>query len=79
MLHYRGIEKECYHFIYNVYRNLPIWEWPDSMVKHILKTHLEDYLIEHLNTPESRKLHLKYEAADWNIHAMMEVHLSANE
>jgi hypothetical protein len=49
------------------------------MVKHILKTNLEDYLIGYLNTPESRKLHLKYEAVDWNIHEMMEMHLSVDE
>jgi hypothetical protein len=76
---YGDIEEECYHFIYSVYRNLHIWEWPDSMIKHILKTNLEDYLIGYLNTPESRKLHQKYEAVDWNIHEMMEMHLSVDE
>jgi hypothetical protein len=68
------IKEECYHFIYSIYRNLAIWEWPDSMVKHILKTNLENYLIEYLNTPESHQLYLKYEAVDWNIHEMMKIH-----
>ncbi len=76
---YGDIKKECYHFIHNVYRNLHIWEWPDSMVKQILKTNLEDYLIGYMNTPESCKLHLKYEAVDWNILEMMEMHLSADK
>ncbi len=74
---YDDIKRECYHFIYGIHRNLHIWEWPDSVVKHMLKTNLEDYLTKHLNTPESRKLHLKYEAVDWDIHAMM--HLSCDE
>lgn len=76
---YDDIKKECYHFIYSVHRNLHIWEWPDSMVKHILKTNLEDYLVGFLNTPESRTLYLKYQAVDWNIHEMMEMHLSVDE
>ena len=76
---YDDVKKECYHFIYSVYRNLHILEWPDSMVKHILKTNLEEYLVGYLNTPESCKLHLKYEEVDWNIHEMMKMHLSVNE
>jgi hypothetical protein len=76
---YDDVKKECYHFIYSIHRNLHIWEWPDSMVKYILKTNLEDYLIGYLNTPESRKLHLKYEAVDWGIHEMMNMHLSVAE
>lgn len=76
---YREIKDECYHFIYNIHRNLPILEWPDSLVKDILKMHLEDYLIKHLNTSESRTLYSKYEAMDWDIQEMMKMHHSCNE
>ena len=76
---YSDIKKECYHLIYSVHRNLHIWEWPDSMVKNILKMNLEDYLVGCLDTPESRRLHLEYEAVDWNIDEMMRIHLSIDE
>ena len=76
---YADIKNECYHFIYSVHRNLHILEWPDHMVKYILKTSLEDYLVGYLNTPESRKLHLKYEAVDWDIQEMMQMHLLVDE
>ena len=76
---YGDIKQECYHFIDSVHRNLHIWEWSDSMVKNLLKTHLEDYLVGHLNTPESHRLHLKYETVDWDIHEMIKMHLSVDE
>ena len=76
---YREIKDECYHFVYNIHRNLQIWKWPDSLVKDTLKIGLEDYLTKHLNTPESRTLYLKYEAMDWNIHEMVKIHLSCED
>ena len=76
---YCDIKKECYHFLYGIHRNLIIWEWSDSVVKQMLKANLEDYLVKYLDTPEAHKLYLKYEAMDWDIHAMMKMHLSDDE
>lgn len=68
---YSEIKKECYHFVYGIHRNLSILEWPDSVVRQVLKENLEAYLIGYLNTPESRKVYLEYESIDWNICEMI--------
>ena len=76
---YGDIKRECDHFLYGIHRNLPIWDWPEPMIKQILKTNLEEYLLGYLNTPESRMLYLKYETVDWNIQEMMRIYLSGEK
>ncbi|MDE3055154.1 MAG: hypothetical protein KGI80_00435 [Verrucomicrobiota bacterium] len=76
---YDGIKKECDRVVYFYYRNLHILEWPDSVIKELLKIQLEPYLIEDLNTTESHKLYQKYEEVDWNVHEMMKINMSNDQ
>ena len=78
-IEYKEIKERCYSFIYTIYRNLHIWQWPDAFIKEILQSNLRDYLITDLNTPESRELFAKYEGLDWNIREMINMHLSDQE
>lgn len=70
---YAELEEDCHRVVYNIHRNLPILEWPDSLTREILEIYVEEYLIE-LNTPEARKLRAEYEGVNWNIGKMVELH-----
>ena len=75
---YKELEENCHRVIYNIHRNLPILEWPDSLTREILRIHIEEYLME-LNTPEARKLCAKYDEVGWDIAEMVELHYRPRE
>ena len=76
---YEEIKEACSRVVYHIDRDSYVWQWPDSWVQERLKIYLGGYLMEDLNTPESRKLYQQYEDLHWDIQKMMQLHLSRDE
>ena len=71
---YDEVRDYCYSVISYFRYDLSVWNWSDHFMKEQLRELLERYLLECINTPESRKLFQKYEEVDWDVKEMMRIY-----